>query len=68
MVGTLPPLCIEVEAAVIRQLLRPEAAKRGLNVTSLIRNLLNVVATDHLVTAILDDGGGNTQAPGPPPP
>jgi hypothetical protein len=56
MVGTLSPLCIEVEAAVIRQL-RPEAAKRGLNITSLIRNLLDVVATDHLVTAILDDGG-----------
>jgi hypothetical protein len=53
MVGTLPPLCIEVEAAVIRQLC-PGAAKRALNVTSLIRNLLDVVATDGLVGVILE--------------
>jgi hypothetical protein len=34
---------------------RVEAAKRERTVTSLIRELLDVIATDRLTTAILDD-------------
>jgi hypothetical protein len=37
--------------------LRPEAARRDLPVKTLIGDLLDVIATDALVTAVLDDGG-----------
>jgi hypothetical protein len=35
---------------------RAEAAKRETTVPQLIRDLLDVIATDRLTTAILDDG------------
>jgi hypothetical protein len=45
---------IEVEHAVIMAL-RPEARRRDVSVERLVRNILTVVATDRLVTAVLDD-------------
>jgi hypothetical protein len=35
--------------------LRPEAARRDVPVTRLVHDLLSVIATDHLTTAVLDD-------------
>jgi hypothetical protein len=47
-------LNIAVEFDIIRRL-RPAAAARDMPVTRLIRELLDVVAQDDLVAAILDD-------------
>ena len=57
-----PVVTIEVEHAVVARL-RVEAARRDMPVKSLVRNLLDVIASDGLVTAVLDDG-----APAEPPP
>ncbi len=45
---------IELELDLVRRL-RPEAARRGVSVAALVRDLLDVVAADQLVGAILDD-------------
>ncbi len=52
--GVPPPLLIELELDLVRQL-RPAAARRGLSVAALVRDLLDVVAADQLTDAILDD-------------
>ncbi len=57
VIGVPPPLTVEVAPDVIRGL-RPEAARRGLSVAALVRDLLDVVAADQLVGAILDDADG----------
>ncbi len=49
-----PPVQIELEIDLVRRL-RPEAARRGVSVAALVRDLLDVVAADQLVDAILDD-------------
>jgi hypothetical protein len=53
-IGVPAPLRLEIEPDVVRQL-RPEAARRGLSVAALVREVLDVVAADGLVGAILDD-------------
>ncbi len=53
-IGTRPPMLLELEHELVRKL-RPEAARRGLSVAALVRDLLDVVAADQLVGAILDD-------------
>jgi hypothetical protein len=45
---------IEVEHTVIVAL-RPEARRRDVSVERLVQNILNVLVTDRLVTAVLDD-------------
>jgi hypothetical protein len=50
-----PPLVVELEHAIVLQL-RPAAARRGLSVSTLAREILDVVATERLVDAVLDDG------------
>jgi hypothetical protein len=45
---------IEVDREVVVRL-RPAAAKRDMPVTRLIHDLLDVIAADQLVTAVLDD-------------
>jgi hypothetical protein len=46
---------VEIDRILIVRL-RPEAAKRGMQVPALIRDLLDVIVADKLTTAILDDG------------
>jgi hypothetical protein len=48
---------VEIEHEVVVRL-RRDAAIREMPVQSLIRELLDVIATDRLVTAVLDDGAG----------
>jgi hypothetical protein len=53
---TSPPfLAVEIDRDLIRAL-RPEAASRAISVPRLIREILETVATDKLVGAVLDDG------------
>jgi hypothetical protein len=53
---TSPPfVAVEIDREVARAL-RPEAARRGTSVPQLCRDLLETVATDKLVGAVLDDG------------
>jgi hypothetical protein len=53
---TSPPYTeIEIDRALIRAF-RPEAARRAISVQRLIREILERVATDKLVSAVLDDG------------
>jgi hypothetical protein len=47
-------VAIEFEKNLLTRL-RPEAAKRATTVPRLIHDLLDVIATDRLVTAVLDD-------------
>jgi hypothetical protein len=49
------PTLIEVDNAVILKL-RPAAAQRGMTVAAIAREILDVVATEKLVDAVLDDG------------
>jgi hypothetical protein len=49
-----PPLMVEVEHELVL-VFRREAAKREVTVSTLIHDLLNAIATDELVTAILDN-------------
>jgi hypothetical protein len=49
-----PTLSVEIEHAVVVAL-RPEARRRDISVARLVHDLLNVIATDQLTTAILDD-------------
>jgi hypothetical protein len=51
-----PPMTVEVGHDLVVRL-RPEAARRDLPVKTLIGDLLDVIAPDALVTAVLDDGG-----------
>jgi hypothetical protein len=52
---TSPPFTtIEVDRELVRAF-RPEAARRATTVPRLITDLLAVIASDHLVTAVLDD-------------
>jgi hypothetical protein len=53
--GVPPPLTLEVEHGLVSQF-QAEAARRNVPVEHLIRNLLDVIAADHLTGAILDDG------------
>jgi hypothetical protein len=48
-----PPMMVEVDHALVVRL-RPEAARRDLPVRSLIRDLLDRIATDGLTAAVLD--------------
>jgi uncharacterized protein (UPF0264 family) len=48
-------VAVEFNRATLQQL-RPEAAARGTSVPQLIRDVIEVVATDKLVGAVLDDG------------
>jgi hypothetical protein len=48
---------IEVDHGIVVQL-RRDAAIRGMPVASLIRELLDVIATDGLAGAVLDDEAG----------
>jgi hypothetical protein len=45
---------VEIEESVVRGL-RGEASRRQVPVARLIRDLLDVIATDRLTTAVLDD-------------
>jgi hypothetical protein len=45
---------VELEESVVRSL-RGEASRRNVPVARLIRDLLDVIATDRLTTAVLDD-------------
>jgi hypothetical protein len=45
---------VELEESVVRSL-RGEASRCNVLVARLIRDLLDVIATDHLTTAVLDD-------------
>ena len=54
-----PATVVEIAHDVVL-VLRHEAARRGLSVPGLVREILDVVATDHLVGAILDDGGDDS--------
>ena len=49
------PNVIEVDREILVRL-RPEAARRNVSVVFLIRDLLDVIVTDNLTGAILDDG------------
>ncbi len=49
-----PATIVEIDHAVVIQL-RPEAARRGLTVSAIAREILDVVATEKLVGAVLDD-------------
>jgi len=49
------PNVIEVDREILVRL-RPEAARRNVSVAFLIRDLLDVIVTDNLTGAILDDG------------
>jgi hypothetical protein len=53
IVGTPPPLQLELGYDLVCQF-RPEAARRDMSVAMLIRSLLDMVAADGLVGAILD--------------
>jgi hypothetical protein len=48
------PTVIEVHALVVR--LRPEARRRDMPLARLVRDLLDRIADDQLVDAVLDDG------------
>jgi hypothetical protein len=52
--GVRPPVMIPVEHSVATRL-RRAAAERGMPVKSLICELLDVIASDKLVDAVLDD-------------
>jgi hypothetical protein len=53
-VGVPPPLVIRLENDVVRRL-RPAAARRDLNVQALVVALLDAIAEDGLIDAVLDD-------------
>jgi hypothetical protein len=54
MIETHPTVAIEVDRNLMVAF-RAEAAKRDMPVASLIRDLLDVIVTDKLTGAILDD-------------
>jgi hypothetical protein len=56
-----PPTLVELDHALVARL-RPEAARRDVRVVRLIHGLLDVIATDQLTGAILDDGTTSTEA------
>jgi hypothetical protein len=60
--GDRPPTVVEIAHEVVVSL-RREARRRDTTVERLARDLLDIIATDGLVGAVLDDG-----APAEPPP
>jgi hypothetical protein len=55
-----PPVVIELDRDLVRRL-RPQAAKREYSVAGLARRLLEMIAADDLVGAILDDREGGKE-------
>ncbi len=53
-IGMVPPLQIEVGHDVVLRL-RPAARPRGVNVKTLVHDLLDAIAADGLTDAVLDD-------------
>jgi hypothetical protein len=49
---------LDLDASAVSAL-RREAAKRDVPLRYFLNNLIDIIATDHLATAILDDGRGD---------